>query len=199
MAAVNVQMGVAVAAFDTRPDAARDALREARTSSREALQELRATVALLRDADADKATKPAPRLSQLDDLVESAGRAGVTVALHRQTGPGDLPAVVELTAYRIVQEALTNVARHAGAVAAAVWVTRDGDTVRVEITDDGVGVGVDADPGRHAGRADPGHGLVGMAERAAALGGRVEHGPVPGGGFRVRATLPVAGNGGAPA
>ncbi len=197
IAAVNVQTGVAVAAFDQRPDAARAALVQARASSREALQELRATVALLRDAAPGDPTDPAPRLGQLDELVARTNGAGVSVSLHRNTGGRELPAVVELAAYRIVQEALTNMIRHADAGAAAVSVTCDGDTVVVEVSDDGTGTGDRhlrlhaADSPGSAGSG--GYGLTGMAERAAAIGGRVQWGPVPGGGFRVHAVLPVDG------
>ncbi|MBB5113418.1 signal transduction histidine kinase [Micromonospora echinospora] len=197
IAAVNVQTGVAVAAFDRRPDAARAALASARASSRDALRELRATVALLRDAAPGDSIDPAPRLGQLDELVARTNGAGLSVSLHRDTGGRELPAVVELAAYRIVQEALTNVIRHADADAAAVSVTCGGDAVVVEVTDDGAGIGDHRRRllvGDSSGSAGPGgYGLTGMAERAAAIGGRVQWGPVPGGGFRVHAVLPVAG------
>ena len=196
VAAVNVQTGVAVAAFDQRPDAARAALASARASSRDALRELRATVALLRDAAPGDSIDPAPRLGQLDELVARTNGAGLSVSLHRETGGRELPAVVELATYRIVQEALTNVIRHADADAAAVSVTCGSDAGVVEATDDGTGAGdhrprpLVADSSRSAGPG--GYGLTGMAERAAAIGGRVQWGPVPGGGFRVHAVLPVA-------
>ncbi|HLL64378.1 MAG TPA: sensor histidine kinase [Micromonosporaceae bacterium] len=184
MAAVNVQMGVAVAAFDQRPDAARAALAQARALSREAMRELRATVAVLRETGDGRLTEPAPGLAQLDSLVARVDGSAVRVSLHRDTGPDDVPAVAELTAYRIVQEALTNVIRHAHAGAAAVSVTRDGAMLRVEVIDDGVGAARNgADPG--------GYGLTGMAERVAAIGGHLRHGPVAGGGFRVYAELPI--------
>lgn len=187
MAAVHVQMGVAVAAFDDRPDTARAALVQARTSSREALQELRATVALLRETVPRDVPAPAPRLSQLPDLVDRAGSAGVQVSLQHDTGGRDLPAVVELAAYRIVQEALTNVIRHAHSGSATVSVTCHADTLVVEVRDDGTGT-----RSLDAVRAG-GHGLIGMIERAEAIGGSLEHGPSPGGGFRIRAVLPCAG------
>lgn len=193
MAAVNVQMAVAVTAFSQRPEAARAALVQARTSSREAMRELRATVALLRDATPGVSTGPAPRLGELDDLVTRAGSTGVDVSLHCATDGRELPAVVELAAYRIVQEALTNVIRHANARTATVSVICDGDTVVVEVIDDGTGAC--ARPGAAtAGQADAagsGYGLAGMAERATVVGGRAQWGPMPGGGFRVHAVLPV--------
>jgi signal transduction histidine kinase len=191
LAAVNVHMGVAVAAFDQRPDAAKAALLQARASSREAMQELRATVALLRDAAPGGSTDPAPRLGQLGDLVARAGESGVRVSLHSCIGGRDLPAAVQLAAYRIVQEALTNVVRHANAHAAAVSVTLDGDAVVVEVTDDGTGGAYHPRPPTHDQAGLHGYGLTGMAERAAAIGGQVQWGPVPGRGFRVRAILPV--------
>lgn len=196
MAAVNVQMGVAVAAFDQRPNAARAALAQARASSRQAMQELRAAVALLREAAPGDSTDPAPRLAQLDDLVAQANSAGVSVSLHNGTGGRELPAVVELTSYRIVQEALTNVIRHSPADAAVVSVTCDGDALVVDVSDNGGGGGHQGDKPRTR-AVDPsgsgGYGLTGMAERAMAIGGRVQWGPVPGGGFRVHAVLPVNG------
>jgi signal transduction histidine kinase len=195
MAAVNVQMGVAVAAFDQDPDTARAALAQARLSSREALQELRAAVTLLREAAPDESTAPAPRLGQIDDLAERARSAGVSVSVHRTIDGRELPAVVELAAYRTVQEALTNVIRHANGSAAAVSVTREDDALVVEITDDGTGTDTDGTgvpATRVSGAGWGGHGLTGMAERVAAVGGRVECGPMPGGGFRVHAVLPVS-------
>jgi len=215
MAAVNVQMGVAVAAFDTQPDTARRALVQARTSSKEALQELRATVALLRGGPADGPAAPAPGIAQIDELAETARASGVAITVHDDTSVGDLPAAVELAAYRIVQEALTNVVRHAGAQNAAVSLSRhDGDLV-VEVVDDGTadatgaggvvgaagngagghGMVGEAAAGNRLANGTGGHGLMGMAERVAALGGRLDHGPLPTGGFRVRAVLPTGTTG----
>jgi signal transduction histidine kinase len=107
MAAVNVQMGVAVAAFDRQPDTARAALQQARTSSRDALRELRATLALLRDAAPSESEAPAPGLKELGDLVARAGQAGLRVSMRTEVDGRDVPALAQLAAYRIVQEALT--------------------------------------------------------------------------------------------
>jgi len=186
VAAMNVQAGLAADAFDSRPDLARGALAQVRASGREALQELHAVVAVLRDDRASGAPLPTPRLSQLDELVERTAATGLTVTLRRETGEQSLPAVVELATYRIVQEALTNVIRHAAARHTDVSVIRANGAVVVEVTDDGTTAG-------NGGRPAGGFGLVGMAERAAAIGGTVEHGRLPGGGFRVRAVLPVDG------
>lgn len=193
LAGVNVQMEVAVEAFDSRPATARAALVRARASSRDALQDLRATVALLREGSPDP---PAAGLAEVDALVVSARAAGIEVVVHRDGAGRPLPAAVDLAAYRIVQEALTNVARHSGAPTADVVVARSPTTLTVEVTNPapthahgaGRGEGQGQGQGRGEGR---GHGLIGMTERATSLGGTLDHGPVPGGGYRVRATLPL--------
>ncbi|WP_258044271.1 sensor histidine kinase [Streptomyces sp. SM11] len=113
---------------------------------------------------------------------------GVRVSLRRDTGDAAFPSVVEATAYRIVQEALTNVVKHSAARHAAVSVTRDAARLTIEIVDDGPPAPPSAAP-----PADRGFGLIGMRERAVAVGGGVTYGPVPGGGFRVHAELPTEG------
>jgi signal transduction histidine kinase len=178
MAAVNVQMAVATAAFDRDPEVARTALQQARTSSREAFRELRAAVGLLRSG---AGTDPAPRLDDLRSLTETTVAAGIDVTLHDERGNRAIGAAAELAAYRVVQEALTNAVRHSGARHAAVSVSTVGD----DLVDDGTAAGSSSDNGRH------GFGLVGMRERVAALGGTVEHGVTPTGGFRVRAVIPA--------
>jgi signal transduction histidine kinase len=185
--AMNVQTKVAIDAFDERPEVARQALHQARASGRDALQELRATVEVLRDESAKNSTKPAPHTGQLQELVEITRNADLNVTLELETGNRDLPSVVELATYRIVQEALTNVVRHARARNAKVSVVRAADCLVVDVVDDGTtsnGSAPAADGGA-------GYGLTGMAERAAAIGGHLEHGPVVGGGFRVHAELPL--------
>lgn len=219
MSAVNVQMGVAVAAFDSQPDAARDALVQARASSREALHELRATIALLRESPAPgpagsigpagslASSAPAPGIVQIEDLADTARTAGIAVTVHDETLELDLPAAVELAAHRIVQEALTNVIRHSGAGNAAVSLYRDDKAnLVVEVTDDGSSPIArpssqpePRQPGGGAARQEgvsPGHegyGLLGMTERALALGGRLDHGPAANQGFKIRALLPIEG------
>lgn len=190
--AMNVQTGVAIDAFDARPDVAKRALQQVRSSGREALQELRATVAVLRDDSTEGSTQPAPNTGQLDELVALTQSAGLNVTLDLNTGGRNLPSVVELAAYRTVQEALTNVIRHAEARNAAVSVACENDSLVVDVVDDGVtSNGRAPDERDESSRA--GYGLVGMVERAAAIGGRLEHGPVSGGGFRVHAVLPLDG------
>lgn len=167
-----------------RPAPARSeqALTAIKQTSKETLRELRTTLGLLRQGGE---APTAPGLDRLGDLVTTAGRSGLEIRTElAETRP--LPPEVDLAAYRIVQEALTNVIKHAGARHAAVSVGRDGDRLTVEVVDDGSAT---------AGSGD-GFGLIGMRERAAAVGGRVEAGPVPGGGWRVRAQLP-AGRGAA--
>ncbi len=197
VSAMTVQAGVALDALDRRPDLARSALRQVRASGREAVRELRATVTVLRDDEAADAAEgapenaPAPGLDQLEELVERASAGRLRVTLAAETGDRALPPVVELAAYRIVQEALTNVLRHANARHATVAVRGDaGGSLVVEVVDDGRGTG--AHTGAHEWPGEgAGFGLLGMRERAAAVGGALECGPAPGGGFRVRAALPV--------
>jgi signal transduction histidine kinase len=173
---INVQASAAL----HRPDPARSeqALTAIKQSSRETLRELRATLGILR-RDGEAPTAPAPGLDRLGDLVTAAGRSGVTIRTEL-AGDRPLPAEVDLAAYRIVQEALTNVTRHAGATAAVVRVRLEDDEVLVEVEDDGAGAaGV------------PGNGILGMRERARALGGSLTTGPGTDGGFRVCARLPL--------
>ncbi|MER6454135.1 histidine kinase [Streptomyces sp900105245] len=186
IALVNVQAGVAAHVMDKRPDQAKEALAHVREASRSALNELRATVGLLRQSgDPEAPTEPAPGLSRLEELAATVRSAGLPVEVARADQGTDLPAAVDLAAYRIVQEALTNVQKHAGAGARAeVSVVRVGPNVEISVLDDGAGQ--DAAPG-----AGGGHGLLGMRERVSALGGTLTTGPRYGGGFRVHAILPV--------
>ncbi|MFF0476248.1 sensor histidine kinase [Streptomyces sp. NPDC004284] len=191
IALVNVQAGVAAHVMDKRPDQAKEALAHVREASRSALDELRATVGLLRQSgDPAAPTEPAPGLAVLDGLLDSFRKAGLPVALARADEGLTLPATVDLAAYRIVQEALTNVRKHAGPGAAAeVSVVRVGRTVEITVLDNGRPRTVPP----QAGELPPvgGHGLLGMRERVGALGGTLTAAPRYGGGFRVQAILPV--------
>ncbi|CAM5232348.1 histidine kinase OS=Streptomyces alboniger OX=132473 GN=CP975_09525 PE=4 SV=1 [Streptomyces alboniger] len=190
IALVNVQAGVAAHVMDKRPDQAKEALSHVRDASRSALNELRATVGLLRQTgDPEAPTEPAPGLSRLDELVDTFRHAGLPVEVALGQVGLDLPAAVDLAAFRIIQEALTNVRKHAGPGAKAeVSVVRVGPNVEVTVIDDGgQGTQGGAEPNTDGG----GHGLLGMRERVTALGGSCTAGPRYGGGFRVHAILPV--------
>lgn len=193
IALVNVQAGVAAHVMDKRPDQAKEALAHVRDASRSALNELRATVGLLRQSgDPEAPTEPAPGLAVLDDLVDTFRNAGLPVKVMVQLGTAaavPLPAAVDLAAYRVIQEALTNVRKHAGPGAGAeVSVVRVGGSVEVTVLDDGGGA---PDPSPEPRDPGGGHGLLGMRERAVALGGSCFAGPRFGGGYRVHAILPV--------
>ncbi|MFF2846376.1 sensor histidine kinase [Streptomyces sp. NPDC058001] len=187
VSAMTVQAGVALDALDARPELARRAMRQVRLSGKEAIQELRATMGVLRGpADEAGVTAPAPRLGELPELADRVRATGLRLTVHADTGDREVPHLVELAAYRIVQEALTNVIKHASARHAAVSVTLAGDRLAVEVTDDG-------HPSTTPQGGAHGYGLVGMRERATALGGTVEAGPRAVGGWRVFASLPVGG------
>jgi signal transduction histidine kinase len=136
-------------------------------------------------ADDEQATLvPQPGIGDLDELVQHVRDSGVPVELTVTGVDTALPAAIELSVFRIVQEALTNVVKHAGPARATVSVTATPDSVRIEVCDDGRAAPVSPE--------GPGHGLIGMRERAALLHGEVSAGPGIGGGFRVSATLPLA-------
>lgn len=185
MATINVQAGAAAHVVREHPDAAADALQTIKTASKEGLRELRAILNVLRQADEAEPTQPAPGVAQLGTLVDGACRAGLDSKLV-VTGPERrLPGAVDLAAYRIVQESLTNAIRHAGPATAIVTLNYGGDGLAIDVTDTGRGQAAgDGLPG-------PGHGLAGMRERAASVGGTVETGPSLAGGYRVTAWLPT--------
>ena len=182
---ISVQAGVAAHLLERRPDKAGEALATIRQASDEALDELHAMLGVLRQPDGRAPLAPAPGLAQLDALVAQAEGAGLQVKVAVTGEAAKLPPAVDLACYRIVQESLTNVVRHAGAGQATVTITADGDALVVEVTDDGAG-----SPGSGNGARQ---GIVGMRERARALGGTLHAGPRPEGGFRVSARLPVRG------
>jgi signal transduction histidine kinase len=186
LAVINLQAAVALHVVGRRPEQAEVALAAIKRSSKEALEELRGTLAVFRQPQPDHpdaAWRPAPGLGQLDALVAAVAEGGLAVEVAVTGERADLPAVVDLAAYRIVQESLTNVVRHAGPATATVRVGYAPGAVVVEIADTG--------RGRPSGAAGPaGQGIAGMRERAAAVGGTLEAGPSAEGGFRVRARLP---------
>jgi signal transduction histidine kinase len=181
---INVQAGVALHLMDQRPEQARSALTAIRDASNDALRELRSVLDVLRQDGTDGAPRaPTPQAGDLDELLGQARAAGLDVTRRTQGATRALPAHVQTATYRIVQEALTNVRRHANAGSAEVTLTFGDRDLTVQIDDDGRG-------SRQA-SGSTGKGIAGMRERAAALGGALEAGPRQGGGFRVRATLPL--------
>jgi signal transduction histidine kinase len=218
MATITVQAAAATQLLRDRPDEAAESLKAIRAASKDGLRELRAILDVLRaatdggDEPADP-TQPTPGLSRLDALTAGVRAAGLPVTVTVTGRQRDLPAVTDLSAFRIIQEALTNTLRHAGPATAAVTVDYGASALRVEVTDTGHGLtGSAAEaaytafvigagfPGRApAAGQDPGaasagtvgHGLRGMRERATAAGGTIDIGPLPEGGFRVAAQLPL--------
>jgi len=174
--------------MDAKPEAARAALGAIKTASKEALDELRAMLAAFRDAEEDAPRAPAPGLGRLDELVELTRAAGIAVVLQTAGECRALPGAVDLAAYRIVQESLTNVARHARSATATVRLAYGADGLDVEVSDDG-----QAAMGSGSRLPGAGSGIAGMRERALALGGRFSAGPRAGGGFTVSAHLPRGG------
>jgi signal transduction histidine kinase len=197
MSIIAVQSGVGVHVLDSQPEEARKALAAVEATSRQALVEMRRLLGVLRqEAEPRGSLAPAPGLAEVEALAAEVARAGVRVEVRIEGTPSELPAGLDLSAYRIVQEALTNVVRHAGPATARVAVRYAPDQVAVEVTDDGKGL---QPPSAAAGPFRPasspvGHGIVGMRERAALYGGTLEAGPLPGGGFRVAASLPLEGS-----
>jgi signal transduction histidine kinase len=177
---INVQAGVGLALLDTDPEQARTALTTIKAASKEALGEVRQVLDTLRSpGDAPRA--PAPGLDRLPELVQQAASAGLTVDV--EGAPPRLAPGTDLAAFRIVQEALTNVVRHSGSRHARVRLDHDARTLRLRVDDDGPATGAQA--------GGSGNGLAGMRERAAALGGTIEAGPRADGGFQVLAELPL--------
>ncbi len=176
-----VQAAAASDVFEKQPDRAREALRSIEESGRSALTELRRLLGVVRSRE-QGSREPQPGLNALAELVEQVRATGLEVELNLEGELGGLPTGVDLSAYRIVQEALTNTLKHAQASRAHVRISRRPDELELEITDDGAGPGEE--------EAD-GHGLIGMRERAALLGGVLVVGPVESGGYAVKARFPL--------
>jgi signal transduction histidine kinase len=181
LASINIQSGAGLHVIERHPEQAGDALVAIKRASKEALDELRATLDTLRE-DRRAPRAPSPGLADLAMLTTGAEQAGIPVEVNVAGPVRRLPPAVELTAYRIIQESLTNVMRHAGPARAVISVTYASESIDIEVVDDG----------RGSARAvnDDGHGIRGMHERAAIVGGQLEAGPNLDGGFRVRAHLP---------
>ncbi len=169
--------------LDTEPEETRNALATIERSGQQALVEMRRLVGLLRESDEELALAPQPSLSHLDALIESVRAAGLPVDLAVVGDPVELPPGVDLSAYRIVQEALTNALKHAGPARARIRLRYEPDGLEVEVADDGAG---------SANGDGAGHGLAGIRERVAVYGGEVEAGRRSEGGYALRARLPYA-------
>jgi signal transduction histidine kinase len=183
---INIQASMGLDLMDSQPEQARAALTAIKSASKEALEELRTMLTPLRRDDDDVAPRsPVPGLDRLPELIELTRAAGLSVDVEVTGNASPVPAAVQLAAYRIIQESLTNVARHAGRARVKVQVTYDDADVHVEIDDDGPA------PSTGASAIGTGSGITGMRERATALGGDLSAGFGRGGGFRVSARLPV--------
>jgi signal transduction histidine kinase len=185
---INVQAGVALHLIDEQPEQARPALAAIKEASKETLEELRSVVDALRSDGEAAPRAPMPGLDDIGRLATRTSEAGLPVRVDVSGTPRPVPAGVDLAAYRIVQEALTNATRHAGATQVIVRLVHGDHDLTVEVADDGRGA---ASPHVHNGGA--GSGITGMRERVTALGGTFEAGPRPGRGFAVRARLPLGG------
>ena len=181
---IAVQAGAA--AEEATTDPAREALGHIQQTSRQVLAKLRSMLEVLSSDEAGPGLAPQPSLGEVDQRVDQSRTAGLPVELVIAGERRELPAIVDLAAYRIVQEALTNIRTHAGPAHARVELRYTDDALALEVTDDGHAAG-------QAGNGGGGRGLVGMRERVALVGGRLEAGPRPGGGFRVAAVLPLDG------
>jgi signal transduction histidine kinase len=196
-----VQAGAARRSVAGNPDQATAALTQIEDTGRQALAEMRRLLGLLRDGkDGAAALDPQPSLAHLDALLAATREAGLPVELAVEGQPRQLPAGIDLSAYRIVQEALTNSLKHAGPARAGVRVCYGSRALEVQVWDDGRGAaddGVESAEGRRPTDSDrlrrSGHGLIGMRERVALFGGSLEVGSRPGGGFLVAARLPLDG------
>ncbi|WP_433531944.1 sensor histidine kinase [Micromonospora sp. CA-263727] len=184
LAAIHMQAEIALHLFARKPEQAEAALTAISRTSKEALDELRVTLTVVRRDEATDERSPVPGLAQLPRLRDRLAGAGLPVTVETAGEPRPLPVAVDLAAYRVVQEALTNVLRHAGPATATVLVGYRPEGITVEVTDTGRGPATPAVTAR-------GYGLAGMRERVVALGGTFHAGVADGGGFRVYATLPV--------
>lgn len=202
IAIINVQAGVTAYLLGKRPEGAREALVTIEQTSAQALHEMRAILGVLRDTDNGRV--PHPGLGQIDELTAMAREAGLDIELGVGSSVAPLPSAVDNTAYRIVQESITNVIRHVGPTRVTVTLDHGTDVVEIGVTDEGRrdasgddAAGPDAPAGHRVdtvtgSSAEQGRGIVGMRERCELLGGELTAGPRPGGGFEVRARLPLA-------
>jgi len=184
---ISMQSGVALHLNKELPEQARSSLAAIKQASKEALAELRSVLDILRQEGEPASRSPTWTLARLEDVVSQAAAAGLVVRTESDGEVRPLPFAVDVAAFRIVQEALTNVARHAGPATATVRISYGDRDLSVQVDDDGRGLSA------HESAPGSGKGIVGMRERVTALGGELQAGPRPGGGFRVRACLPLDG------
>jgi signal transduction histidine kinase len=184
---IHVQATMGVHVMASRPDEAEAALVAIKAASKQALRELRGVLGVLRQVDDDD-TRPAPGLTDLDALVSTTSRAGLDVRVHVVGSPVDLTPSVDVTAYRIVQESLTNALRYAPGASTVVTLEYGGRDLTVDVSDDG-----NPSAGLTPAAGGSGQGITGMRERARALGGTLSATRSPAGGFTVHAQLPLAG------
>jgi signal transduction histidine kinase len=195
IAIINVQSGVTAHVLDRMPGRAREALQAIEQTSARALREMRAILGVLRDADAEADTGgdgrgPHPGLGQIDELTAKARDAGLDINLEETPPAAPLPSAVGSAAYRILQESITNVIRHVGPTRVTVALNPGIDALEIRVTDEGRG-----DPAPPPPAGTGGRGILGMRERCLLLGGELDAGPLPGGGFEVTARLPLAPTG----
>jgi signal transduction histidine kinase len=207
IAIINVQSGVTAHVLDKRPERARETLVAIEQTSSQALREMRAILGVLRDADDGRV--PHPGLGQIDELAAKARDAGLDIKLEATSPTAALPSAVGSAVYRILQESITNVIRHVGPTRVTVALDYGVDVLELRVTDEGRR-GAPRDhptathplPGHPAKSgigdwAKPGRGILGMRERCQLLGGELDARPVPGGGFEIKARLPLAPTGAA--
>jgi signal transduction histidine kinase len=186
MSVMVVQAGAARAVAETDPEAASEALRQIESSGRAGLAEMRRLLEILKAGQEGDGRAPQPGLAHLDELLRGMNATGLPVEAVVEGSARSLPPGVDLSAYRIVQEALTNSLKHAPGARARVLLRYEPEALVLEVADDGPGPPADEN-------GSGGHGLIGMRERAQLFGGELWTGPRPGGGFLVRARLPVDG------
>ena len=184
-----IQSGGAQRVFQSKPELARDSLASIESTGRQALTDMERMLGILRGTgEADEALSPQPGLSDIESLAAQVSQAGLPVEVAVEGMPVALPSSVDLSAYRIIQEALTNALKHAGPAHASVKIRYGSDSLELEITDDGQGAS-----GERAADDEGGRGLIGMRERVSLFGGELSVGPRLGGGFRVHVRLPLEG------
>jgi signal transduction histidine kinase len=203
IAIINVQSGVTAHVLDKRPEVAREALQVIEQTSSRALREMRAILGVLRDDNDGRV--PYPGLGQIDELTAKARDAGLDIKIEETSPAAPLPSAVGSAAYRILQESITNVIRHVGPTRVTVALNPGIDALEIRVTDEGRRAAPGDDPaGPHlpaqhptsmGSSAKPGRGILGMRERCQLLGGELDAKPTPGGGFEVRARLPLAPTG----